>query len=128
MEADVWLFDEELYVGHSLSSLTPNRTLNSLYINPLLDILEKQNSISQFHPTSDTRPNGVFDTAPSQTLILLIDVSTWSSTVTYSRWFARVPQSCFQDSAAVLRSFKKCFPSMAASPDSFWLHSVHEEH
>lgn len=76
VEADVWLFDEELYVGHSLPSLTPNRTLNSLYINPLLDILEKQNPVSSFHPTIDSPPNGVFDIAPLESLVLLIDYKT----------------------------------------------------
>ena len=75
-EADVWLSDEELYVGHSTYALTPNRTLKSLYINPLLDILVKQNPITRFHPKLDTPPNGVFDTDPSQTLILLIDFKT----------------------------------------------------
>lgn len=76
VEADVWLFEEELYVGHSLSSLTPNRTLRKLYIHPLLDILDKQNPISTFHPKVDSPPNGVFDVAPAQTLILLIDYKT----------------------------------------------------
>ena len=76
VEADVWLFDEELYVGHSLSSLTHNRTLNNLYLNPILDILEKQNPNSAFHPNPDTPRNGVFDVAPTQTLILLIDYKT----------------------------------------------------
>lgn len=76
VEADVWLFDEELYVGHSLSSLTASRTLKSLYVNPLLEILEKQNPVSAFHPKVDSPPAGVFDMAPSQTLILLIDYKT----------------------------------------------------
>jgi hypothetical protein len=76
VEADVWLFDEELYVGHNTYALTPNRTLKSLYINPLLDILDKQNSITHFKPGHDQPPHGVFDTDPSQTLILLIDFKT----------------------------------------------------
>lgn len=43
VEADVWLFKdrEELYVGHGTSSLTRERTFNSLYINPLVDLLDK---------------------------------------------------------------------------------------
>jgi hypothetical protein len=73
VEADVWLFDQELYVGHSPSSLTPERTLRSLYINPLVKILDSQNPHTTFHPTLDTPRNGVFDTRPSQTLVLLID-------------------------------------------------------
>ena len=76
VEADVWLFDEELYVGHNTYALTPNRTLKSLYINPLLDILAKQNPITHFKSGPEKRPHGVFDTDPSQTLILLIDFKT----------------------------------------------------
>jgi hypothetical protein len=76
VEADVWLFDEELYVGHNTYALTPNRTLKSLYISPLLDILAKQNPIAHFQPGHDKPPHGVFDTDPSQTLILLIDFKT----------------------------------------------------
>jgi hypothetical protein len=76
VEADVWLFDEELYVGHNTYSLTPNRTLTSLYINPLLDILDKQNPITRFQPVHETPPHGVFDEEPSQTLVLLIDFKT----------------------------------------------------
>ncbi|KKY13455.1 hypothetical protein UCRPC4_g06975 [Phaeomoniella chlamydospora] len=75
VEADVWLFDEELYVGHTTSSLTKNRTLKSLYLSPLMEILEKQNPITHFHPTH-TEINGVFDTKPEQTLILLVDFKT----------------------------------------------------
>lgn len=76
VEADVWLFDEELYVGHDTYALTPNRTLNSLYINPLLDILDKQNPVTHFHPVHSDPPHGVFDEEPSQTLVLLIDFKT----------------------------------------------------
>lgn len=75
VEADIWLFDDELYVGHSISSLTPNRTLDSLYINPLLDILSKQNPTTSFH-NGENGLDGVFDTTPSQSLILLIDFKT----------------------------------------------------
>ncbi|MCJ1300285.1 Altered inheritance of mitochondria protein 6 [Hypocenomyce scalaris] len=77
IEADVWLFDEELYVGHSTSSLTRDRTLKSLYIDPLLDILSKQNPSTDFRSNdTTTAPNGVFDTDPSQSLTLLIDFKT----------------------------------------------------
>ena len=76
VEADIWLFAEELYVGHDIPSLTPNRTLSSLYINPLLEVLSRQNPKSQVIPDPDNSLNGVFDTEPSQTLILLIDFKT----------------------------------------------------
>lgn len=76
VEADVWLFDKQLYVGHSIPSLTPNRTFDSLYINPLLVILSKQNPKRTLFPERVSRLNGVFDTTPEQALILLIDFKT----------------------------------------------------
>ncbi|RMZ76832.1 hypothetical protein DV738_g4752, partial [Chaetothyriales sp. CBS 135597] len=73
VEADVWLFNDELYVGHNTAVLTPARTLRKLYINPLLRILDRQNPIHSLHPDLDTPRNGVFDTNPAQNLVLLID-------------------------------------------------------
>src|SRR6266480_2638634 len=75
VEADVWLLDEELYVGHSTSSLTPNRTFHSLYIDPLVEIIDKQNPSTDFVNGTQTR-NGVFDEDPDQTLVLLVDFKT----------------------------------------------------
>ncbi|KAL3478628.1 PLC-like phosphodiesterase [Aspergillus californicus] len=76
VEADVWLFDEELLVGHSISSLTPSRTLRSMYIDPLMRILRRQNPMTHLHPTLDQPRNGIFDTDPSQSLVLLVDFKT----------------------------------------------------
>lgn len=76
VEADVWLFDEELYVGHTRSALTKRRTLRSLYVDPLVRILDRQNPVTPFQRTIETPPHGVFDTDPDQTLILLIDFKT----------------------------------------------------
>lgn len=73
VEADIWLFDDQLYVGHSLASLTPNRTLASLYVDPLVSILDKQNPTTRFHPNGNKSHHGVFDTDPEQPLTLLID-------------------------------------------------------
>ncbi|KAL2004196.1 hypothetical protein VTN02DRAFT_5845 [Thermoascus thermophilus] len=73
-EADVWLYNGTLYVGHDESSLTEERTLESLYINPILDTLKRQNPTTKFL-TSETK-NGVFDTATSQTLYFFIDLKT----------------------------------------------------
>ena len=68
--------DGELYVGHSRASLTDERTLASLYINPLLDILSHQNPTTSFHPNGNMTIDGVFDTTPEQSLVLLIDFKT----------------------------------------------------
>jgi len=79
VEADVWLAhdsDQDLYVGHSTSSLTRNRTLQSLYVDPLVTILDKQNPTTAFHPNHSLPLNGVFDVDPSQSLTLLIDFKT----------------------------------------------------
>ncbi|EEP75546.1 conserved hypothetical protein [Uncinocarpus reesii 1704] len=81
VEADVWLFNHDLYVGHTKSSLTINRTLTSLYIDPLLSLLEKQNPATQFQPTRHNPPNGIFDTKPDQTLALLVDFKTNGSDI-----------------------------------------------
>ncbi|KAJ5209701.1 hypothetical protein N7449_004080 [Penicillium cf. viridicatum] len=76
VEADVWLFDDELYVGHSTSSLTERRTLQSMYIDPIITILERQNPTTKFNQGGNNPAHGVFDTNPAQSLILLIDFKT----------------------------------------------------
>lgn len=73
IETDVWAFNDELYVGHNTASLTANRTFQSLYINPLVEILARQNPNTSFYNRSS---NGVFDTDAEQTLTLLVDVKT----------------------------------------------------
>ncbi|CAG7925534.1 unnamed protein product [Penicillium olsonii] len=73
-EADVWLYNGTLYVGHDQSALTASRTLESLYINPILDVLERQNPENPF--VSKPTKNGVWDTDTEQTLYFFIDVKT----------------------------------------------------
>ena len=82
----MWFIDGELYVGHTMAALTRNRTLKSLYVDPLRRILEGQNDRvgvgsggdgdnNQEDPEKQARGgwNGVFDTKLDQTLTLLID-------------------------------------------------------
>lgn len=79
VEADVWLFPNsstELYVGHTVSSLTPQRTFKGLYIDPLVEILDYQNPNTTLHPEPDSPRNGIFDVDPAQTLVLLVDFKT----------------------------------------------------
>lgn len=73
VEADVWLFDNDLYVGHNTASLQRNRTFQSLYINPLVDILERQNPTTDFYNGTN---HGVFDSDDEKSLTLLVDVKT----------------------------------------------------
>ena len=42
-ESDVWLYNDTLFVGHEQGALTTARTFESLYINPILDVLKRQN-------------------------------------------------------------------------------------
>ncbi|KAL4740046.1 hypothetical protein BDV11DRAFT_106491 [Aspergillus similis] len=74
VEADVWLYNGTLHVGHDESSLTDERTFESLYINPILDVLERQNPKSKF--LTGATHNGVFDTSTDQTLYLWVDSKT----------------------------------------------------
>jgi hypothetical protein len=74
-ESDVWLYNGTLYVGHEQGALTPQRTFQSLYINPILDILNRQNPSNSTFLTSKTH-NGVFDISSGQTLYLFVDVKT----------------------------------------------------
>ncbi|KAL8388833.1 hypothetical protein RB595_008962 [Gaeumannomyces hyphopodioides] len=78
VEADVWLYDNDLLlVGHDRSSLSENRTFDSLYVQPILSVLRAQNPRHRFVPPGDapTR-NGVYDASPGQTLYLFVDVKT----------------------------------------------------
>ncbi|KAK5073334.1 Altered inheritance of mitochondria protein 6 [Exophiala xenobiotica] len=83
-EADVWLSDNELFVGHRRHALTAQRTLRNLYLNPLMELLEKQNPTIEYYPDDDyplpvhqdVPLHGVFDADPTQTFVLLIDFKT----------------------------------------------------
>ncbi|TVY20270.1 Altered inheritance of mitochondria protein 6-like [Lachnellula arida] len=84
-EGDVWLYNDTLFVGHEQGALTTARTFESLYINPILDVLKRQNPTNSAFVTSPTH-NGVFDTDGGQTLYLFVDVktdgaSTWPAVV-----------------------------------------------
>ena len=86
VEADVWLSGNDLFVGHLQKSLTKERTLESLYIDPIVSILTKQNTPSQVINSNGTSSansspdpaqlNGIFETSPETPLTLLIDMKT----------------------------------------------------
>ncbi|VDB86508.1 unnamed protein product [Peniophora sp. CBMAI 1063] len=75
VEADVWLANGTLFVGHEVAALTPSRTFTSLYVDPLLSLLSMQNPQTEF-TTNQTTPNGVFDTSSATPLQLLVDMKT----------------------------------------------------
>ncbi|KAH7120437.1 hypothetical protein B0J13DRAFT_567925 [Dactylonectria estremocensis] len=84
VEADVWHQDGDLYVGHREFELRANRTLRSLYIDPLINIIERQNNLPPCDPgkpcgsrwLTDERFAGVFSAEPDQPLVLVIDFKT----------------------------------------------------
>lgn len=73
IEADVWLKDGDLLVGHDTPSLSPTRTLKSLYLDPLEEIRDAQNrKVTERNATK----RGVFSLQDDAQIILLIDVKT----------------------------------------------------
>ncbi|KAF2089923.1 hypothetical protein K490DRAFT_62800 [Saccharata proteae CBS 121410] len=81
IEADIWQHADtsDLLVGHTASALRPARTLNTLYLSPLMEILTRQNAAANTNiNTTTTAPTvvGVFDTSPTHPLVLLLDVKT----------------------------------------------------
>ena len=79
VEADVWLYNGTLHVGHEENALTNARTFDSLYIQPILSVLKKENHESRFVTDGPTF-NGVYDTDGGQTLYLFVDVKTDGAT------------------------------------------------
>ncbi|KAG9570604.1 hypothetical protein KCU71_g1075, partial [Aureobasidium melanogenum] len=84
VEADVWLFDDDLFVGHDIGSLTRDATLHSMYLDPLERVLRIMNANSQVGNVSTDGKQGVFSLDPGQTLVLLVDLKT-SGHQTYTK-------------------------------------------
>ncbi|GIJ88925.1 altered inheritance of mitochondria protein 6 [Aspergillus pseudoviridinutans] len=77
VEADIWLSGEDVLVGHNRFTLHHAATLRSLYLDPLLDLLEQHNTrSSRLQPDRSEDLAGVFAHDPSQTVVLLIDFKT----------------------------------------------------
>ncbi|KAK2813873.1 hypothetical protein FQN50_000274 [Emmonsiellopsis sp. PD_5] len=76
VEADIWLppTGPELLIGHTANSLTPDKTLRSLYLDPLLKILQSHNHHLPNHPNNT--PSGIFESNPTTSLVLLVDFKT----------------------------------------------------
>lgn len=69
VEADVHLRESDLFVSHSASSIKSSETLRSLYLKPLQRMLQEQNA-----NYADGTWRGIFDSAPHQTVVLLVDL------------------------------------------------------
>jgi hypothetical protein len=78
VEADLWFLSDELYVAHTPSGIRRNRTLRTLYLDPLMELLDQRNVNPDFVDPSmldsyQSYRRGVFDARPKQSLVLLID-------------------------------------------------------
>jgi hypothetical protein len=72
VEADIWLVNNDLQVAHTRRALRPARTLQSLYLNPIMNILNSQNTQNPNANASEPFI-GVFNHSPNESLILLLD-------------------------------------------------------
>lgn len=101
IESDVWKFTQdyqmetsvqsstfsgnEVYVGHSQIFLKDNETLNSLYLDPIYDLLLMSNP--DIKPKSqdladlngESQPHGIFYNSPESTLYFWMDFKTEAS-------------------------------------------------
>lgn len=76
VEADVWNFAGNLYVGHSIQSLSRNNTFNRMYIQPLVEILDSRARDLEFLGSATPPRPAVFDKSPNTSLVLLVDLKT----------------------------------------------------
>lgn len=77
VEADVYLSGNELLVGHTRHTLARGQNLRTLYLDPLLRMLQEHNTASIDVTPDDGMGHGniagVFANDPTQSLILVID-------------------------------------------------------
>ncbi|KAG5927220.1 hypothetical protein E4U42_002448 [Claviceps africana] len=78
VEADVWLSPDKtnLLVGHEASRLSETRTLQSLYLDLIKQILDELNPARASNTSSQDNavPRGVYPSSPETSLMLFIDV------------------------------------------------------
>lgn len=89
VEADVWAFEDDLFVGHNARALTPEVTLSSTYLDPIEKLLHDANQPSKIGSIATDGDHGVFNAVAEQTLVLLIDFKTESS-ATYHRLYSQL--------------------------------------
>lgn len=114
VEADIWLNNvaTDILVGHTKMSLRPDRTLQSLYLNPLMTILTKQNLQSEVKVKASPHNTvvGVFDNNPKTSLTLLLDMKT-SSTVLWPLLQKQLEAFREEDWLSYWDGYNQCFVS-----------------
>lgn len=72
IEADVHLVDGDLLVGHGARGLTSKYNLRAMYLEPLQRMIESR-SLDHVNDSNRTSWHGIFEKAPKQTVVLLVD-------------------------------------------------------
>ena len=72
VEADIWKIGKDIFVAHTMDQVVADRTLESMYIQPLIELLDHFNSGKKARDI----PRGLFYQNPTQTLVLVIDMKT----------------------------------------------------
>lgn len=67
VEADIWPFEGDFYIGHKPGDMRRGFTLKSVYLDPIRRLLEAANC-------QNPRQCGLYQRDPSQTLLLVIDL------------------------------------------------------
>ncbi|KAL1883642.1 Altered inheritance of mitochondria protein 6 [Paecilomyces lecythidis] len=77
VEADIWLHENEILVGNSVTGLDAANTLAHVYLEPLMTAIEAQNAgrTANEHGEKDT-PRGIFADDASKSFILLLNFKT----------------------------------------------------
>ncbi|TEA14331.1 Altered inheritance of mitochondria protein 6-like protein [Colletotrichum sidae] len=75
VEAKIWLRGGDIWVGRDAESLSADRTLRSLYLDPLMKILDRRNAQRQTSGSNYTA-KGVFSSHDDAQVVLLLDVKT----------------------------------------------------
>lgn len=73
VEADIWLRENELLVGHDADSLQPDQTLNHMYLEPIRNILEGRTG------QPEVRGRIYKEQMPSQAFVLMLDFKSQGS-------------------------------------------------
>lgn len=97
IEADIWASPDPstdaIFVGHDQGALLHDRTLQAMYIQPLLNLLELYNTppittaslvggpSNEVAKSTTAKPNGVFALSPSTSLTLLLDFKSKSEEI-----------------------------------------------
>ena len=80
VEADVWVFEGEVYVGHKRGDLVSDRTLSTLYLDPLTLLLS--NGSWAPAPVSRSTASGGYESGQMRSLVLLLDLKSSDGTNT----------------------------------------------